>query len=315
MSIKFHLPDFAIRYKFNMVFIAMYRNCPEFFHDGLEIASVYGAFPQSMWNGGRTMSGICDKKYVKMVVREFYKLKIPMRFTFTNPLITEEHLDDDFCNFILKTAENGINGVIVVSPVLEQYIRENYPGYKITSSTCKRITDLNNLIDETEKNYDIVVIDYDFNNKFDLLEQIENKEKCELLVNACCRPNCPNRVKHYHDIGLSQIAFCNHLKKNPKKQFDPKDYNLDIEQNANCPYMEYDAVDIRSHPTHISPAAILEKYVPMGFNQFKIEGRTAEIFNLIENYLYYMIKPEYKDEAFLTLTSNLMSNGVLKESF
>lgn len=86
-------------------------------------------------------------------------------------MITEEHLNDDFCNFVLRTAENGKNGVIVVSPILEQYIRDKYPGYKITSSTCKRITDINNLNSELDKNYDIVVLDYDFNNKFDMLEK------------------------------------------------------------------------------------------------------------------------------------------------
>lgn len=77
------------------------------------------------------MLGVCDKNYVKTVVNNFDKIGIPLRFTFSNPMITEEHLDDEFCNFILKTAENGKNGVIVVSPILEKYIRETYPGYKI----------------------------------------------------------------------------------------------------------------------------------------------------------------------------------------
>ena len=314
MSLKFHLPDFAVHYHFNRVFVAMLQNCPEYFHDGLEIASFYGTFPQSLWNGGRTLTGTCEKNYVKAVVRDFDKLHIPLRFTFTNPVITEEHLDDDFCNFILRTADNGINGVIVVSPILEEYIRTKYPRYKITSSTCKRITDIDKLNDETGKNYDIVVIDYDFNNKFDMLEKVQNKEKCEILVNACCRPNCPNRVEHYREIGYSQIAFCDYLKSKPKKPFDPKDYNLKI-SNMSCPYMDYDFVDVQQHSTHITPQAILEKYVPMGFNQFKIEGRTATIFNLVEYYLYYLVKPEMRDKARLALYSNLKSHNVLTENF
>lgn len=236
MSIKFHLPDFAVRYHFNRIFLSMLEHCPQYFYDGVEIASVYGCFPQSLWNGGRTMPGVCDKSFVKKVVREFNKLGIPLRFTFTNPMITEEHLNDDFCNFVLRTAENGKNGVIVISPILEQYIRDKYPGYKITSSTCKRITDINNLNSELDKNYDIVVLDYDFNNKFDMLEKVQNED-------------------------------------------------------------------------------ILNKYVPMGFNQFKIEGRTATMFNLVEFYLYYMIKPEYKDKARLALLNNLVNNNIINTSF
>lgn len=313
MRVKFHLPDFAVHYRFNLVFISMLRNCPQFFRDGIEIASVYGTFPQSLWNGGRIINGVCDKSYVRTVVNSFDKLGIPMRFTFTNPMITEEHLDDEFCNFVLETAQNGKNGVIVVSPVLEEYIRKNYPGYTVTSSTCKRITDLNALNDELDKKYDIVVVDYDFNNKFDLLDRIKNKEKCEILVNACCQPNCPNRSRHYRDIGLHQIACCEHIKKNPGKGSEPENYDSDILSNSGCPYMNYDAADVKKHSTHISPDAIYEKYLPMGFNQFKIEGRTHNIFNLIETYIYYMIKPEFSDKARILLMQNLAANGILKE--
>ena len=201
MNLKFHLPDFAVHYHFNRVFLAVLKAYPEFFHDGLEIASVYGTFPQSLWNGGRIVQGVFDKNTVKTVVREFDKLNIPLRFTFTNPVITEEDLKDDFCNYVLKAANNGKNGVIVVSPLLEEYIRTRYPDYKITSSTCKRITDTEQLNEEVNKNYDIVVLDYDFNNRFDVLEKIPNKEKCEILVNACCQPGCTKRSQHYKDIG------------------------------------------------------------------------------------------------------------------
>ena len=314
MSIKFHLPDFAVHYRFNMMFLAMLKKCPQYFREGVEIGSVYGTFPQSLWNGGRTIQGVCDRSYVRTVVKSFNDRGIPLRFTFSNPVLTEKHLKDDFCNFVLKTANNGMNGVIVVSPVLEKYIRENYPKYKITSSTCKRITDINNLNDEVERDYDIVVIDYDFNNKFDLLEQVKNKEKCEILVNACCQPGCKNRVQHYRDIGLTQIALCEHIKKNPKKPFNPSDYGVSVEHDVNCPYMDYDAVDVRQHSTHVTPDDLYNKYVPMGFRQFKIEGRTASIFNLMECYLYYMIKPEYKDKARLDLCKNLMNIGVINEN-
>ncbi len=44
MKVKFHLPDFAGRFRFNMVFAAMLNNCPQFFREGVEIASVYGTF-------------------------------------------------------------------------------------------------------------------------------------------------------------------------------------------------------------------------------------------------------------------------------
>lgn len=38
MDVKFHLPDFAVHYRYNMIFISMYQNCPEYFRDGIKIA-------------------------------------------------------------------------------------------------------------------------------------------------------------------------------------------------------------------------------------------------------------------------------------
>lgn len=315
MSIKFHLPDFAVHYHFNRVFIALLKQFPQYFHDGLEIASVYGTFPQSLWNGGRIVNGVFDRNTVKIVVREFDKLGIPLRFTFSNPEITEEDLKDDFCNFVLRTAQNGKNGVIVVSPVLEEYIRTKYPDYKITSSTCKRITDTQKMNEEVAKDYDIVVLDYDFNNRFDVLENIADKSKCEILVNACCQANCPRRSQHYSDIGRMQKALCQYLKTNQKVPFDPEKYGVKDENSDYCQYMKFDLADSKAHSTHISPEAILEKYVPMGFNQFKIEGRTFNAFTLAEYYLYYMVKPEYLDRVRGMFYSMLLEKQVISSAF
>ncbi len=315
MSIKFHLPDFAEHYHFNRVFFAVMKAYPEFFIDGLEIASVFGTFPQSLWNGGRIVNGRFDKNTVKVVVREFDKLGIPLRFTFTNPNITEEDLKDDFCNYVLKNANNEKNGVIVVSPLLEDYIRTNYPGYRITSSTCKRITDIDRLNEEMNSGYDIVVLDYDFNNKFDLLEKVQNKEKCEILVNACCQPNCPKRSQHYSDIGNMQKAICSYLQTSQRVPFNPEKYGAKDENSDYCPFMKYDFADVKKHSTHITPSMILEKYVPMGFSQFKIEGRTLNALSVAEYYLYYMVKPEHLDKARMVLYAHLMDREVISTAF
>ena len=49
----------------------------------------------------------------------------------------------------------------------------------------------------------------------------------------------------------------------------------------------------------------------MGFEQFKIEGRTASTLNKIETYLYYMAKPELRDEARYYLLSIMEESGAL----
>ncbi len=308
MKARFHLPGIATHFKFNLIFATVLEQYPQYFRD-FEIASFYGAFPQSIWNGGRTQEGLCDKKFVKMVLKAFNDRGIPVRFTFTNPALEKKHLSDKFCNMVMSLANNGLNEAIVVSPILEDYIRKNYPDFKLTSSTCKRLDDGERLAQELEKDYSIVVVDYDLNNKFDILEKLPHKEKCEFLVNSNCRPACPNRKQHYYNVGVQQINYANHMRKYPDQPYDPIIFGDGA--NQNCPFFTRNLFEIRDLSTNIKPADIWDKYLPMGFNQFKIEGRTAWLFNLIETYIYYLAKPEYADIARYTLIDFCYENDVL----
>ena len=290
MEFYFHIPDFTNHLRLNVLLINSLHDMPEYFYDGLKIASVFGNFGGSVWNGGRLLTGSADVQGIKNILNIFNERNVPLRFTFTNPLIKKEHLGDSFCNQLLRLAGNSINEVIVMSPVLEEYIRENYPNYPITSSTCKQIRGIDGVKEELAKDYKYVVLDYNFNNQFDALEQIDEKERsrCEILVNACCIPNCPRRGEHYRSIGEEQIREWEY-KKNylNKKPFVPKQFDCASANNS--------IYDILDFPTYVSPEDIFEKYIPMGYKNFKIEGRTATDINLLETYIHYMVKPEYKD--------------------
>ena len=292
----------------------MLRNAPQFFREGFEIASFYGAFSPSVWNGGRTVGGgICSERYVRTVLETFNSRGIPLRFTFTNPALKEEHLHDEFCNMVMRLADNGMNEAIVNSPILEQYIRETYPGFKLTSSTCKRITDGERLAQELEMDYSIVVLDYDLNHRFDILEGLPHKEKLEILVNACCDADCKVRREHYRIIGEQQIYYNQHLKEHPGVPFDPYEYDDTRDHPAiKCRCYDRNIFDIKSLPNHISPDEIWGRYISMGFEQFKIEGRTSRPLNLLETYMYYLIKPELRTEARFMFLHNLEANGVVR---
>ena len=201
MRVRFHLPDFSGNFKLNYMFVEMLKKRPDFFRESVEIASFYGVFPPCLWNGGRPQPGNTDKNFIKSVIKTFNDEGIPLRFTFTNPALEKKHLSDERCNMILNLANNGFNEVIVVSEILEKYIRNNFPKYKLTSSTCKRLNSEEALVAELEKDYHIVVADYDLNNKFDILERLPRKKGIEFLVNAVCTPECPVRAEHYYSLG------------------------------------------------------------------------------------------------------------------
>lgn len=305
MEVKFHLPGLRQNYPLNMLILSLMEQKPEFFREGIQIASFFGEFPASLWNGGRPSNyDQCDADYVRNVVKNINAKGIPVRYTYTNMLLNEEDCKDPYCNFCMQIADNGMNGVIVFSPVLERYIRENYPGYRLNSSTCKEIRDIRLVNEELKKDYHLVVLDYNFNNRFEELDKIEDKERCEILVNAVCIPDCPRRGEHYKNIARNQRIML----KNRKL---PADKQIPLEKWY-CEYGEKNCIHtIQNYCTYISPEAIWEKYVPMGFSNFKIEGRTANLFSLVETYCHYLIRLEYQGQARILLLNNLAANKVI----
>lgn len=303
--VRFHLPGLRYNYPLNMFWVSLLKQYPEYFREGVEIGSFFGCFPFALWNGGRlVMHDQCDGAFVKNVIKSANDAGIPIRYTFTNPLLTREDLDDPFCNFCMDAADNGMNEVIIVSPVLEEYLREKYPSYQYNSSTCKEIRDVQDLDKELAQDYQYVVLDYNLNGKWELLEGLKRKEKLEILVNPVCVPDCKRRGDHYKHIAQSQKI----IQKNKKL---PPDRQLKI-QPWYCEYGEKNCLyTIQDYSTFVSVEDIWNEYVPRGINNFKIEGRTASLFSLIETYCYYMIKPEHVGQARLLLLKNLENMKVI----
>lgn len=158
--------------------------------------------------------------------------------------------------------------------------------------------------DELAKDYKLVVLDYNLNNHFDELGHITDRGRCEVLINPCCVPDCPRRGEHYRFIAKQErIALANRTL--PAEGQKPVPI-------WHCEYGEQNSLSRhKKYKTHVSPDAIWEKYVPMGFSNFKIEGRTASLFSMVDTYCYYFARPEYHDEARLMLLANLEVNKVI----
>lgn len=300
-SIRFHIPDFLKHFSLNMHLLRMMKQRPEAFRENVTIGSVYGVFPTAVWNGGRFLQGQCDERVIREVLKMFHAEGIPCRFTFTNTMLEERHLKDPFCNRLLQLADSRIDEVIVASPLLEAYLRKKYPQFKLISSTCKTITDMEALSAELTKDYALVVLDYRLNNNWEMLSQITQPQKCELLVDACCDPDCPRRRDHYDCISKSQIAFADWAKSAKTGARPPQ---LPV-QSFRCRYMELPLYATTGFRTHITPEALYEKYVPAGFCNFKLEGRSLPDIDVLETYVYYLVRPEFQNEIRLELLLRL----------
>jgi len=292
-----------------MFWVSLLEEHPEYFREGVEIGSFFGVFPMALWNGGRLTPAYdqCDKAFVEGVIKAVNGKGIPVRYTFTNPLLNEHDCEDPYCNYLMQAADNGMNEVMIFSPILEKYLREKYPNFAYNSSTCKEIKDVDEINREMERDYKYVVLDYNFNNKWDILDKIERKDKLEVLVNTLCEPGCKRRGEHYRQIAKDQRTMLLNRTLPADKQIPIKHWH--------CDYGEYNCVHtIQDYPTFISPEDIWEKYIPAGINNFKIEGRTGNLFSLIDTYCFFMLKPEKAGEARLLLLRNLEKARVITVS-
>lgn len=299
MTMKFHIPDFFKHWELNLNLIDMIKEHPEYFYDGVEIASCYGCFAPALWNGGRALGGYTSREQITKTIKWFNERNVPLRFTFTNPTITKRDLKDPFCNRICKEAENGFNEVICNVPVLEEHVRNNYPRYPLVSSTCKQIENMDGLIAELEKDYKLVVLDYNWNNDFERLSQIpeEYRERCEILINPYCIPHCPRRGEHYKSLGECQREYSRtSMRDSLRRAANSSSQDISFK----CINTEMNFYQITEYSTFVNRDNI-KKYQELGFCHFKIEGRVLARENVLESYIYYMVKPEYKDMVRLTL--------------
>ena len=285
---KFYLPDFGFFMNLNMTILDLMKEYPDYFNNNIEIGGIYGTFPGAIWNGGRLLTNhISSAEEMEHIVSVLNKRNIPIRYTFTNHLLEEKHLNDTYCNLMMEIANTGMNEIIINSPILEDYLRKEYPNFKYILSTTRCERDINK-INEATKKYDLVVTDYRDNPNIEFLQAIEDKSKIELLINAYCDPNCPIRKKHYTSIANHQLRF----------------EDMDKEKDADilkCPTYKKHFYDILEYPTVLTNKDVLKKYPKMGFNHFKIEGRTMPIAQVIESYVYYLVKPEYQNEIRLLI--------------
>ena len=292
--VNFIIPGFYENFNLNIKLLELMALHPEVFRENINIEAIYGVFPYNILDGGRNFASyrhatIEEIQYIKYIINDRYR--ISLRQVCTNPQLEEKNFHNRFANLCLQICENENNEIIINNDKLKEYIKITYPKYKFVSSTTKRITKIEDFKNElANDDYKIVCLDYDLNHTWKVLENLspEEKNKCEFLCNAICPPGCPERKNHYFLNGQFALHFGE-----PYQMSTCGIRNTTVSNATRC------------FKNNITPDELYNKYVPMGFSHFKIEGRTLATIELAENYAYYMAKPEHHDELVFALCGNL----------
>ena len=276
----YHLPGLFEFYELYRVFLPLFRRHREYFYDWCDIGSLYGAPEDCLWGGGRVGEGNCDPREVLALTREY---GISARLTFSNSLLREEHLADPKCNALCRLfagSQGPQNGVIVHSELLLDYLKRTYPQLYFISSTTKVLTDFRDFQREAERpDFHYIVPDFRLNKAFDKLNALPEslREKVEFLCNECCFFGCRDRRACYEAVSRKNLGE------------DGPEHRCAAPDAAGG----YRFSKAMRNPGFIGVEDIRSAYLPMGFSQFKLEGRGLGSALILEFLLYYMTKPEY----------------------
>ena len=276
----YHLPGLFEFYELYSRFLPLFYEHREYFYEWCDIGSIYGAPPDCIWGGGRIEIEACKPEEVLALMNKY---GISARLTFSNSLLCEKHLADKKCNdlcYMFEQCGTIKNGVIIHSDLLLDYIKGKYPKLYFVSSTTKVLTDFSQFLHEVNRDDFIYVVpDFRLNKSFEKLNQMseEQKNKVEFLCNECCSFGCRDRKYCYEAVSRRTLG---------EADFD---YHC-TSPDAGEGYIFSKAMKNKGF---IGINDIKDTYLPMGFSNFKIEGRGLGSALALEFLLYYMTKPEY----------------------
>lgn len=293
----FHLPGLFEFYELYRAFLPLYRNHREWFYEWCEIASIYGTPADCVWGGGRVGFGDDIAEEVVALLNEY---QISPRLTFSNSLLTEKYLSDKKCNALSSTFHEKSKtktGIVIYSDLLLDYLKKKFSDFYFVSSTTKVLTEFEDFKMELQRDdFEYVVPDFRLNKSFEKLASLsdEEKDKVEFLCNECCWCGCKDRKACYENVSRKSLG---------EESFSVCDDNCSVDENGDfichAPGGEagYSFSRAMKSPMFISKDDILEKYLPMGFSNFKIEGRGLGSAMVLEFLLYYLVKPECQIEV------------------
>ena len=153
-----------------------------------QIDSIFGFVEPSPLYSGRPFLArqLSDRDLEEMEARG-----IGLRIPLTNHLAGEAEYD--LQKPLMERHHREGNSVICTNDRLAQWIRKDFPLYRIEASILKEI-DTHDKIRRALDLYDTVILPMNLNARTSFLEKVEHKDRITLFGNAGCALTCPERI-------------------------------------------------------------------------------------------------------------------------
>lgn len=274
-------------------FIKKTKEFPCLLKDNTIIDSVFGS-PTCIWNGGRTIiNAYYNKRQLAEIHDAYAELGVKVRFIFTNSLLNEHDVYDRYGNLLMSMFQDLSPEVVVNSPLLEDYLRNNYPSVSFISSTTKRLRKSDDQLREFNRDYKYVCLDYDYNYNFEFLNSIPQKDRdrVEILVNSTCPQRCNARLLHQEFTDKRQLEYTDDDVCDDSELFFQSCPLM--KRSIDIPFAKKGFTKEFFKETNFIMPQDLDNYLDMGFNHFKIQGRELEPHQIFAESFPFLIRPEF----------------------
>ena len=277
MNLKnyFILPGLYSLQKINIGIKLLQNNFPFYFYQNTYIYYVYGSFPNSIWNG----DNLIYSKYQPLnneiinIMQNYVNNNLILIQNFNNSEINKNDCENTYCNLLTDWSLSVSigNQFSVNSKKLSEYLIQKHPNISKIYIGPNNSIPLNN---NEQFEYFLNPI---HNTNIEELKKLKNKNKVIITLNPIC-PLCNNK----NECGLREnLAQLN---------YDPQSSKNNI-----CSFLKFKQYQL-SKNKKIEPNQIIKLYNEIGFNHFFIEEYPS-IDENIEEYLFFLIKPEYYQSA------------------
>lgn len=241
-------------------------------------ARVHGS-PLCQWSGARIPPPTESVAKTAQMLKGYAERGMPVTLNLTGAN-AGVRLDDSLGRFLLgalATYNHGQNAVCVCDETLADYIRQQFPTLKLCAAVAKADQEQGqgslDYYRRQETRYDLVQIHPDDNLNPELLAQLENRGKYEIVVNDPCIRRCPDRKAHHQ---ADSDHYFNFLDGRPTK------LGLELMIRNGCEDFDRTLLDPERRPLILNTAELKGIY-DLGFRQFRIDdgGRANDVSRLV----------------------------------
>lgn len=271
------------------------------------IKYVFGTIPTVLVGGRVTPRDATMENAFKLIDR-YNQLGVGCRLTFSSMYVTKDELKDSVSNQLMQHLEENnqkygvrMNGIILTSELLGEYIYKTYNSLELISSQVKPSVEVG-LGNDTVEYYnrlfdlfDIVVVNPNKWGDAKIIHGLKHIDRVEFITNHRCFPDCPKAGEHYKaQVDLS------------KKMLSGGDYSLEEDKldniNTWCLSVrqKFPLLGVSMSDSEIN------LLIDNGVKHFKLEGRDNDAFCFLRDVGDYIFNHQY----FSRIAHSIMGEAV-----